>query len=149
MMRSLQLNPDWVLYLLPQVAEVAMQVMVRDIPLQRLQDLARPIVQETSFFTWVDLNCRTGHYPVIYPEQIPAGATFSKFTPPANTGLGFIELVSDQDILAMADPDDSDGDGISGVPNWNTIPAYVTIPADAISRNGKYICRFRKESINL
>src|SRR5688572_1070247 len=29
------------------------------------------------------------------PEQIPAGATFSKFTPPANTGLGFIELVSD------------------------------------------------------
>ena len=25
------------------------------------------------------------------PEQIPDGATFSKFTPPANTGLGFIE----------------------------------------------------------
>ena len=27
--------------------------------------------------------------PGFTPEQIPAGATFSKFTPPANTGLGF------------------------------------------------------------
>ena len=79
-------------------------------------------------------------------EQIPAGATFSKFTPPANTGLGFIELVSDEDILAMADPNDDNGDGISGVPNWNTIPGYVTIPSDAISRNGKYICRFGKKA---
>lgn len=52
--------------------------------------------------------------PGFTPETIPAGATFSKFTPPANTGLGFIELVSDQDILAMADPEDKDGDGISG-----------------------------------
>ena len=43
------------------------------------------------------------------PEQIPDGATFSKFTPPANTGLGFIELVPDADILALADPTDADG----------------------------------------
>ncbi len=84
--------------------------------------------------------------PGYIPEQIPVGATFSKFTPPANTGLGFIELVSDQDILAMSDPDDSDGDGISGVPNWNAIPAYVTVPADAVPRNGKYICRFGKKA---
>ena len=55
--------------------------------------------------------------PGFEPEQIPAGATSSKFTPPAVTGLGFLELVSDEDILAMADPDDADGDGISGVPN--------------------------------
>lgn len=27
--------------------------------------------------------------PGFTPEQLPAGATFSKFTPPANTGLGF------------------------------------------------------------
>src|SRR4051794_9745236 len=38
--------------------------------------------------------------PGYTPESIPAGATFSKFTPPANTGLGFLELVSDADILA-------------------------------------------------
>ena len=55
------------------------------------------------------------------PEQIPAGATFSKFLPPANTGLGFLDAVSDADILALADPNDTDGDGISGVPNYVTL----------------------------
>jgi CxxC motif-containing protein (DUF1111 family) len=80
------------------------------------------------------------------PEIIPAAATFSKFTPPANTGLGFIELVSDAVILAMADPDDMDGDGISGVPCWNHVPDYVKISPDAIPNNGKYICRFGKKA---
>ena len=84
--------------------------------------------------------------PGYVPEQIPAGATFSKFTPPANTGLGFLEAVTDNDILAMADPNDANGDGISGVPNWNFIPAYVTVPATAATRNGKYICRFGKKA---
>lgn len=79
-------------------------------------------------------------------EQIPPGATFSKFTPPANTGLGFIELVSDADILAMADPDDADADGISGVPNWITLPAFISPNPNAISQNGKYIHRFGKKA---
>jgi CxxC motif-containing protein (DUF1111 family) len=80
------------------------------------------------------------------PEQIPAGATFSKFTPPANTGLGFIELVADADILAMADPTDADGDGISGVPNWVKLPYYVEPNEGAIEQNGKYIGRFGKKA---
>jgi CxxC motif-containing protein (DUF1111 family) len=84
--------------------------------------------------------------PGYVPEIIPAAATFSKFTPPANTGLGFIELVSDAVILAMADPDDMDGDGISGVPCWNHVPDYVKISPDAIPNNGKYICRFGKKA---
>jgi CxxC motif-containing protein (DUF1111 family) len=84
--------------------------------------------------------------PGYTPEVIPAGASFSKFTPPANSGLGFIELVSDADILTMADPYDVNGDGISGVPNWNAIPAYANIPANAIPKNGKYICRFGKKA---
>jgi len=79
-------------------------------------------------------------------EQIPAGATFSKFTPPANTGLGFLELVSDADILAMADPSDANGDGISGVPNWIKLPAFITANANAVSQNGKYIHRFGKKA---
>ena len=33
-------------------------------------------------------------------------------------GLGLIEAVSEQDILALADPDDADNDGISGRPNY-------------------------------
>jgi len=80
------------------------------------------------------------------PEQIPAGATFSKFTPPANTGLGFIELVSDADIIAMADPTDADSDGISGVPNWVKIPHYFEPNEGAIEQNEKYIGRFGKKA---
>lgn len=84
--------------------------------------------------------------PGYTPESIPAGATFSKFTPPANTGLGFIELVSDADILAMADPNDKNGDGISGVPNYAHLPAFISPAANAIPRNGKYIHRFGKKA---
>jgi len=84
--------------------------------------------------------------PGFTPEQIPAGATFSKFTPPAITGLGFLAFVSDADILAMADPNDSDGDGISGVPNWIDIPSYIIPHQNAVSQNGKYIGRFGKKA---
>jgi CxxC motif-containing protein (DUF1111 family) len=84
--------------------------------------------------------------PGYIPENIPASASFSKFTPPANTGLGFFEAVTDNDILAMSDPNDADGDGISGVPNWNFIPAYVTPAAGAITAGGKYIGRFGKKA---
>ncbi len=84
--------------------------------------------------------------PGYSPEQIPSGATFSKFTPPANTGLGFLELVSDADILAMADPNDANGDGISGVPNWITLPSFIDPNPNAITQNGKYIHRFGKKA---
>ena len=84
--------------------------------------------------------------PGYSPEQIPAGASFAKFTPPGVTGLGFLELVPDTDILVMADPNDSDGDGISGVPNYNTLPTFVTPRSDAMQKAGKYICRFGKKA---
>jgi CxxC motif-containing protein (DUF1111 family) len=84
--------------------------------------------------------------PGFTPEQIPAGATFSKFTPPANTGLGFLEEVSDATLLALSDPNDANGDGISGRPNWIAIPAYCILRAGTIERNGKYIGRFGKKA---
>jgi CxxC motif-containing protein (DUF1111 family) len=84
--------------------------------------------------------------PGYAPETIPAGATFSNFTPPANTGLGFLDLVSDADILAMSDPNDANGDGIKGVPNWNYIPSFITPRPNSVERNGKYICRFGKKA---
>ena len=84
--------------------------------------------------------------PGYMPEQIPAAATFSKFTPPANTGLGFLELVSDADILAMADPYDANVDGISGVPNWIPLPSFISPFANAIPQNGRYIHRFGKKA---
>ena len=33
-------------------------------------------------------------------------------------GLGLLEAIADEDLLALADPDDVDGDGISGRPNY-------------------------------
>jgi len=84
--------------------------------------------------------------PGYLPESIPSGAPFAKFMPPANTGLGFLDAVTDSDILALADETDVDGDGISGVPNWIVIPDYVTLRPDAISQNGKYIGRIGKKA---
>ncbi len=84
--------------------------------------------------------------PGFNPEQIPAGAPSAKFIAPANTGLGYIELVSDADILAMADPSDANNDGISGVAHWKSIPAYLPELPGAIEQGGLYICRFGKKA---
>lgn len=84
--------------------------------------------------------------PGYSPETIPIGTNSSVFLSPANTGLGFIEAVSDADILAMSDPNDMDGDGISGVPNWIDVKAYSTLRPNAVEQNGKYIGRFGKKS---
>lgn len=74
--------------------------------------------------------------PGFEPEKLPAGVGFSKLTPPATTGLGFLDAVSDADILAWADPGDRDGDGISGVPNWVSMKAYLFARPETIEVNG-------------
>lgn len=84
--------------------------------------------------------------PGYEPETLPNGATYSNILAPAITGLGFLDAVPDATILALSDPDDADGDGISGRPNWNTIPEYVTLRPNTITQNGRYVCRFGKKS---
>lgn len=84
--------------------------------------------------------------PGYLPEQIPAGATFTKLVPPSIVGLGYLDFVTDADIMAMSDPTDLDGDGISGEPNWMVIPTYLTQKQGAIVQNGKNICRFGKKA---
>jgi CxxC motif-containing protein (DUF1111 family) len=83
--------------------------------------------------------------PGFQPEQVPAGAVHSGFTPPANTGLGFIDAIPDAAILALADPNDLDGDGISGRANWISPPHYTMPRPNSIAVNGKYIGRFGKK----
>ncbi len=85
--------------------------------------------------------------PGYQPEQLPAGATFSNLLAPAVTGLGLLDAVSDADLIALADPTDANGDGISGVPHWNNIPEYASaqLRPNAITNNGKYITRFGKK----
>ncbi|MFZ2906556.1 MAG: di-heme oxidoredictase family protein [Cyclobacteriaceae bacterium] len=85
------------------------------------------------------------------PEQLPAGATFSRITPPANTGLGFLEALTDAQLLAHADPLDANGDGISGAPNYIDPPPYFIPQPHHESNSGKFIGRFGKKAsaINL
>lgn len=70
------------------------------------------------------------------PEALPPGAQVSVRLPPPVFGVGLIEAIPETTILALADPDDLDGDGISGRAN-RVIPAgYVSgseigIPAHA------------------
>lgn len=47
-------------------------------------------------------------------ENIPKGAILSKRRPPFLFGLGLIEAIPDEAILAQADPNDDNGDGIRG-----------------------------------
>lgn len=83
--------------------------------------------------------------PGVNPEVIPLGATFTRLMPPANTGLGFLDAVTDADILAMSDLHDADGDGISGTPNWIELKAYITARPASVPQSGKYIARFGKK----
>ncbi|MBL7925531.1 MAG: c-type cytochrome [Bacteroidia bacterium] len=84
--------------------------------------------------------------PGFTPEVLPAGASFSKFTAPAVTGLGLLATVSEADLLAMTDPNDIDGDGISGTVNWIDLPLTIAANQNAITQNGKYIGRFGKKA---
>jgi CxxC motif-containing protein (DUF1111 family) len=51
-------------------------------------------------------------------KPIPAGMLTSLRIPPAVFGSGLLEALPEADILAHADPDDRDGDKISGRPNY-------------------------------
>ncbi|HRH70135.1 MAG TPA: di-heme oxidoredictase family protein [Flavobacteriales bacterium] len=83
--------------------------------------------------------------PGFSPESVPAGATSTRLLPPPNTGLGFLDAVPDADLLQLADPDDADGDGISGVPNWVVTPAYVTHRPGSMELEGRHIGRFGRK----
>ena len=58
-------------------------------------------------------------------ERVPAGVAVSVRLPPPVFGMGLIEAIPVAAILANADPDDRDRDGISGRPNWVHANAYV------------------------
>lgn len=52
---------------------------------------------------------------------------FSPRMGPPVFGLGLLAAIPEADILALADPDDADGDGISGRPNWVCDPIKVML----------------------
>ena len=62
--------------------------------------------------------------PGIPLEEVPAGVSRSERMPPPVFGVGLIEAIPVESILANEDPDE-DGDGISGRANWVTPPDFV------------------------
>jgi len=59
------------------------------------------------------------------PEVLPPGQPTSVRLPPPVFGVGLIEHIPVETILALADSLDADGDGISGRPNWVTPAPWV------------------------
>lgn len=91
-------------------------------------------------------------------ETVPGGATgMAVFTAPSVTGLGYLEAVDDQTLLNLEDPDDLDGDGISGrvqLVDASDVVAEITRIEDVLDGNtasripvdGRYIGRFGKKA---
>jgi CxxC motif-containing protein (DUF1111 family) len=91
-------------------------------------------------------------------EAMPGGVTgFAQFTAPIVTGLGYLEAVTDQTLLELEDPEDLDGDGISGrvqLVDETSIVAEIGRIEDVIDGNlpprvpvdGKLIGRFGKKA---
>jgi CxxC motif-containing protein (DUF1111 family) len=63
--------------------------------------------------------------PGAVAETLPAGAEVSLRLPPPVFGVGLIEAIPATAILAHADPDDADGDGISGRANMVIPPDWL------------------------
>ncbi len=87
------------------LAEGRMKIAYREEPV-RLADGEVVMLRRPSY-TVTDLN-----YGPLHPDVMIS----PRLTPPM-IGLGLLEAVPDEDILAAADADDADGDGISGRPN--------------------------------
>ena len=84
--------------------------------------------------------------PGFEPETVPDGLPFSILVAPAVTGLGLLDAVPDIDILALADPMDEDGDGISGRPHYNRPPEFTKLRENSVPLGNNYIFRFGKKA---
>ncbi len=83
-------------------------------------------------------------YPAeVLPDQVTG---ISERGGPIAVGLGFIEAIPDAAILAQEDPDDADGDGISGRANFVAAPDFLPIAADKVVRNGRHLGRFGRKA---
>ena len=95
----------------------------------------------TIYLEWEEI---AGEYPdgtayslrkpvldIILSDSSPLGENIqtSMRLPLPVIGLGLLEAIPDEILLELSDPDDSDGDGISGRPNmvWNQITASTEI----------------------
>ena len=81
----------------------------------------------------------------LVPETVPESADRSFRIPPPVFGSGLIEAIPEATILALADPDDTDGDGISGRPNY--ISGAPWVPASHVGGGGgQQLGRFSRKA---
>ncbi len=78
-------------------------------------------------------------------EQLPEGLPFSVRLPPPVFGVGLIEAIPDATILALADPFDADGDGISGRAHLVTPPDWIP-PDQPGAGPGPVVGRFSRKA---
>jgi CxxC motif-containing protein (DUF1111 family) len=78
-------------------------------------------------------------------EQVPTGIPVSVRLPPPVFGVGFIEAIPEAAILANADPNDADGDGISGRPNY-VVPAEFVPSTEPGAGSGLVLGRFGRKA---
>lgn len=77
--------------------------------------LRRPVFEIASPYDAPDETSQTASpTSALLQPQVHYGARIGQPV----FGLGLLEAIPEADILALADPDDSDGDGISGRPNF-------------------------------
>jgi CxxC motif-containing protein (DUF1111 family) len=85
--------------------------------------------------------------PGALAEQLPAGMPFSLRLPPPVFGVGLMEAIPEAAILANVDSLDSDGDGISGRPNF--VPAADFVPeTEPAGGPGLKLGRFGRKAQN-
>ncbi len=79
------------------------------------------------------------------PETLPTGVDISVRLPPPVFGVGLIEAIPVEAIVANADEFDSDGDGVSGRPHWVTLPAFVPLTEPGAS-DAQVLGRFSRKA---
>ena len=76
-------------------------------------------------------SLRKPHYAIsdLKYGELGIGIMISPRVAPAMIGLGLLQSVPEETLLALADPGDRDGDGISGRPNevWDSVAAKKTL----------------------
>jgi len=76
-----------------------------------------------------------------YKFNGPTPKAFSVRQAPQIIGLGLLEAVPEKTILALADPNDANGDGVKGVPN------FVTNPETGETQLGRFGWKAAKQSL--
>ncbi|WP_333820546.1 di-heme oxidoreductase family protein [Ohtaekwangia sp.] len=86
--------------------------------------------QQYSFADGATYSLQTPTYTLENPYiPLPAGLMLSPRVAPPVFGLGLLEAVDEADIVALADENDTNDDGISGKPNyaWNIVEGKKTL----------------------